>query len=183
MSRFIRQARILVRALAVVMALVAVNSAGNADAAPLDLSLQTTPNLVADFIDVNYVAASKSFTAQGYAEQITNGSTAPATIVNGTFTITATIDNDGNVTSGTLTINGEVPSLSVAPGLLLNGTLQAHGLGEAGGPIEFQFATTDGALASQFGPVLKVILTFSGYQGSMLQDFTSNSIAVAGIGW
>jgi hypothetical protein len=154
-----------------------------AQASQLNLELQTSPDMMSDFINVSYNAANQTFTARGFAEQIGNGAGEPIVIVNGTFEITASISSSGTVSSGTLTITGEVPSLGINQGTLLTGNISALGFGEASGPMEFRFDTNGGSLAFNFGPSVSIILSQSGFAGTFTDNFSSNSIAVAGIGW
>ncbi|MBT1071389.1 hypothetical protein [Pelotalea chapellei] len=155
----------------------------SAQARPLDLTLQPSPDMFSDAIEVNYDAASQMFTARGFAEHIKNGTDTPTQVINGQFEITAAISNSGDILSGTLTITGEVPSLGIGQGQLLVGNISALGYGEAGGAVEFQFDTSDGAMFTQFGPAIKVILGQSGFTGNFAQNFNNGAIGVAGIGW
>ena len=154
-----------------------------AQAAPLNLSLQAAPDIFSDFIDVSYDATSQTLTAHGFVENLRNGSDAPVPIVNGTFDLTANITNSGAIGSGTLTISGEVPSLGSGPGTLLAGNVTQIGYGDSGGAVELQFDTNGGSMASNFGPMIGIILGQSGFPGNFTGNFTSNSVAVAGIGW
>jgi hypothetical protein len=172
------------RAVAIAMLFVALGGVGKAaQASPLDLTIQAAPDMMSDFIDVTYDAAGQTLTARGFAVQVRNGAAEPAPILNGAFEITANIASSGKVTSGTLTITGEVPSMGITQGTLLTGNIRELGFGETGGPMEFQFDTNGGSLAFNFGPLLNVILSQSGFAGNFDRDFSSNSIAVAGIGW
>jgi hypothetical protein len=172
------------RAFTVALVLLSLGAIGKpAQASPLNLELQTSPDIMSDFIDVSYDAASKTFTARGFAEQIGNGLSEPTPIVNGAFEITASIASSGTVSSGTLTLTGEVPSLGIQQGTLLTGHISALGFGETGGPMEFRFDTNGGSLAFNFGPLVNVILSQSGFAGNFADSFSNNAIAVAGIGW
>jgi len=152
-------------------------------AAPLNLALQATPDIFSDFIDVSYDAANQKFTAHGFVEHVRNGTDAPIPIINGTFEISANITNSGTIGSGTLTVTGEIPVLGNGPGTLLAGTVTQLGYGESGGVVELQFDTNGGSMASNFGPMIGIILGQSGFPGTFSGDFSSHSIAVAGIGW
>jgi hypothetical protein len=162
------------------MALVA--AANIAHAAPLGLTLQGSPDISSDFIDLNYNAEDKTLTAYGFAEEIRSASAAAATIRNGTFEIIATISNSGEVKEGTITITGAVPALGL-DGTLLSGNIRAVGYESKDGPLELQFDTSGGALAYDVGPLVNVILSHSGFAGDFAHDFSSGSIAVAGTGW
>lgn len=171
------------RAFAAVMVLLAAAAATNpAQAAPLDLTLQPTPDIMSDFIDVAYDTTKQSFTARGFAEEISTGNGDPVIIENGVFEISATITNGGEVVAGTLTVSGAVPSLGIGKGTLVSGKMRSVGTGEDGGPMELQFDTDGGGLAFDFGPVINVILSQSGFGGDFTRNFNS-PIAVAGTGW
>lgn len=170
-------------AFAAVVLLGSLVSVAQAQATPLNLSLQPAPDMFSDAIEVSYDAASQTFTASGFAEHIKNGAAAPTEIANGRFEITATINNNGEFAAGRLRITGEIPSQGVAAGTLLEGNLTALGFGDAGGVVEFQFATDGGSLAFSFGPSLKVILGQSGFTGTFARNFRNGATGVAGIGW
>jgi len=176
--------RTLNRIIAVAVLAILLATVGKpAQASPLNLNLQSAPDMFADAIEVSYDSASQSFTASGFAEHINNGTDSPTPIVKGLFTIKANISNTGEFLSGTLTVTGEVPSLGIAPGQLLAGDLSALGYGDAGGAMEYQFNTSGGSLSFQFGPVINVILGQSGFNGGFAQNFNNGAIGVAGIGW
>ena len=185
MSQFGKQglARRSGRALAIALLFVSLVGVGKpAQASSLNLTLQSAPDMFSDAIDVSYDSASQTLTASGFAEHIKNGTDEPIRIMNGRFEITAKVTNTGDLVSGAMTITGEVPELGVGPVALLVGNLDALG-GDAGGIVEFQFATNGGALAYQFGPVINVILGQSGFAGSFAQNFSNGAAGVAGIGW
>jgi hypothetical protein len=154
----------------------------SAQAKPLDLTLQPSPDMFSDIIEVNYDSTNQTFTASGFAQHI-KGIDTLTPVVNGRFEISAIISNSGDLVSGSLTITGELPSLGIGQGNLLVGNLSALGYGDAGGAVEFQFDTSEGALFFQYGPAIKVILGQSGFNGSFAQNFNNGSIGVAGIGW
>lgn len=168
-------------AVAVISILLAV-AARPAQAAPLNLTLQTASSMMADYIDVSYDAASQTLTARGLVEYLVQESELPAQLANGTFTITAVISNTGAISSGTLTIAGELPALGVAQGTLLTGQLKDFGFGEAGGPLEFQFTTDGGALASNYAATTGVILSQSRFPGNFTESFSNAASGMAGIG-
>ncbi len=86
-----------------VVATVAIAAlAGSAIATPLNLS-PTPPDVSSGFITVDYNATTGAFLASGFSLNLTlpGPSTTP---VNGIFQLTATIDNSGNATGGTLLV-------------------------------------------------------------------------------
>ena len=135
-------------------------------AAPLNLTLLDTPDIVSDFIDVTYDAAGDSFVATGFARELDDdGSVPPENIVNGTFNLAATIDAAGNLVSGSLTIGGTVASLGFNSGTLLTGTLTDFGFPNVGSdPFEFLLDVTGGDAAGLYGSVpAGVILSGTGF--------------------
>lgn len=155
-----------------------------AGAAPLNLQLQDTPDILSGFIAVNYNAATDAFNADGFALQIDfpalRGVAVP--ISDGIFTIDAVIDGDGNFSSGGLVISGVVADeRGLSNTVLIAGTLVALGFPSAdrgAGALEFLFDITGGSLADLFGPQAGVILTehgFAGWSQSWENDFNGAS--------
>ena len=146
-------------------------------AAPLNLTLLDTPDIVSDFIDVTYDAAGDSFVATGFARELDDdGSVLPENIVNGTFNLAATIDAAGNLVSGSLTIGGTVASLGFNSGTLLTGDLTAFG-----DPLEFLFDVTGGDAAGLYGGVGSVggvIKDVTGFTGDFVVDFTGDGLSL-----
>ena len=129
--------------------------AGQAQAAPLNLTLLDTPDIVSSFIDVSYDATTDAFTASGFAMELDDDGSVPAEAIDGgSFDLSATIDDSGALSSGTLTIGGEVASLGFTGGTLLTGDLTAFGFQDAGGdPLEFLFSVTGGDAADLYGGI------------------------------
>ncbi|MFC1773566.1 hypothetical protein ACFL3A_09470 [Pseudomonadota bacterium] len=162
-----------------------------AQAAPLNLTLNDVPDILAQFIDVTYNAASDAFVASGFALEIDDdGSVPPEEILNGTFDLSATIDATGTLIGGSLTIGGTVPTLGFTSGTLFTGTLTAFGFPNVGSdPFEFLLDVTGGDAASLYGSgPAGVILSGTGFGGDFVSDFSNLStgpgtgIAVANVG-
>ena len=147
-----------------------------AQAAPLDLLLADSPDIFSSGINVDYTAITGDFTATGTASTFEGDGVAPAVLITGgTFDLTASIDNSGVLSGGTLTIGGTIPSLGVGPGSLLTGTLTSLGFPTSGSgdPLEFLFDVTGGDLASFYGTSGGIILTESGFIGGFATDFSN----------
>ena len=75
---------------------------------PLLLELYDVPDIVAGFIDVTYDSVGDGLSADGFALTIDDGEVGPPdrplNIKDGTFSIRATIDDNGNASAGTLNI-------------------------------------------------------------------------------
>ena len=150
-------------------------------AGSLNLTLLDFPDLTSGFTDVSYAADTDLFSATGWALSLDDdGAGAPVNIDNGTFDITAVIDDQGVPVSGALTITGNV--LAHGP-TLLTGSLTAFGYLDGGGDIfEFLFDVTGGDLAipSLYGSPgsvpLGVIMdaTGSNFGGTFDVDFDNN---------
>ena len=164
-----------------------------AQAAPLNLTLNDVPDIVSQFIDVTYDASLQTLSASGFALELDDdGSVPPEPIAGGTFDLTATIDNAGNLVNGTIAIGGTVASLGFNSGTLLTGTLTAFGFPSVGGdPFEFLFDVTGGDAAALYGAgsvPAGVILSGTGFGGDFGSDFDNLStspgtgIAVANVG-
>lgn len=108
--------------------------------------------------------------ARGTPEELNNDGSMK-TIADGDYNITATIDEFGNATDGSLTIQGTIAALGYASGTLLTGDLTDFGFPDAGGdPLEFLFVVTGGDAFDLFGPVVGIILSDSGFTGTF-SDF------------
>lgn len=153
--------------LAGVLSLVAF---GSVEAAPINVMLQTSPDIFSAFIDVNYNAGTNAFTATGFAFNLD-----AEPINNGTFNLTATITNAGVLTGGTLTINGDVPTLGFAGPTLLTGNLTALGFPNAGGdPLEFLFTPTGGDAVGLYAGTGGIILSQTNFPATLFtQSFTN----------
>lgn len=149
-----------------VLAFVALCSTAQADLLPL--ILQPSPDISSGFINTSYSAATDQFTAVGWTSAYFDGTTLNSMSVVGMFTLTATIDEFGVATAGTLTLEGEVsgfgPSLLTAD-LLLSGA--NFGWSADGLTFEFMFDVTGGEMAAIFGDIVGVILSpsSSGFAG------------------
>ena len=146
-----------------------------AQAAPLNLTLNDVPDIVSQFIDVTYNATLDELTASGFALELDDDGSVPAEpITDGTFDLSATIGDAGNLVGGTIAIGGTVASLGFNSGTLLTGTLTAFGFPDAGSnPFEFLFDVTGGDAAALYGGgsvPAGVILSGTGFDG----DFGSN---------
>lgn len=164
-----------------------------AQAASLNLTLNDVPDIVSQFIDVTYNATSDELTASGFALELDDDGSVPAeAIAGGTFDLSATIDDAGNLVGGTIAIGGTVASLGFNSGTLLTGTLTAFGFPDAGGdPFEFLFDVTGGDAAALYGGgsvPAGVILSGTGFDGDFGSNFdnlssgTGTGTAVANVG-
>jgi len=158
------------------LGLLLVLNVATVRAIPLDLTLSDFPQISTFFIDVDYKKNQDSFTADGTPLEFDNdGIGLPEIISNGTYNITATIDELGNASGGSLTIGGSVATLGFTSGTLLTGNLTDFGFPDAGGdPLEFLFDVTGGDAASLFGTVVGVILSDSGFNGTFASNFKNN---------
>lgn len=183
-SNTTKSAKRLVKKVAVTVALLlCAVCTDTVQGAPLDLTLQPSPNMFADIVNVHYDSTMQKFTASGFVENIDNGTATPIAIVNGKLEISASLASDGTFRDGSLTISGEIPTLGISQGKLLAGDLSSFGFGVEDGILEFKFATNDGSLYFQYGPVTKVILGQSGFSGTFARNFNNGAIGIAGIGW
>jgi len=158
------------------LGLLLVLTVATVRAIPLDLTLSDSPQIATFSIDVDYKKNKDSFMADGTPLEFDDdGIGAPEIISNGTYSITATIDELGNASGGALVIDGTIASLGFNSGTLLTGNLTAFGFPDAGGdPLEFLFDVTGGDAASLFGPVVGIKLSDSGFTGSFASNFKNN---------
>jgi len=157
------------------LGLLLVLTVATVRAIPLNLTLSDSPQIATFSIDVDYKKNQDSFTADGTPLEFDDdGIGAPEIISNGTYSITATIDELGNASGGALVIDGTIASLGFNSGTLLTGNLTAFGFPDAGGdPLEFLFDVTGGDAASLFGPVVGIKLSDSGFT-SFASNFKNN---------
>ena len=186
MKRFYRTLRI-VWGITLFGVLSLASSQSNATLLNLSLDL---PDFYAYFTSVGYNAGTDAFQALGYTGTYTDsGGTHDAG--GGNYTLTATITGAGVLTSGSLTIEGEVSDLATGPGTLLTGSLTTGTEGTAfgstnggNGLFEFRFTVTGGILSNQFGGVgasnCGVIMSpeFAGeFDGTWLNSFSNDGIS------
>ena len=100
---------------------------GNAQAGPMSLTMQPTPDIASFFIDVAYNASSHILAASGMATCISIGNPEDPenpinfdedSLLEGTFSLSAIVDNTGVASSGSLTMGGKVLGYGEAGPLL-----------------------------------------------------------------
>lgn len=165
----------------------------------LFLELRDSPDLGASAINVDYDSGTGALSASGSASNLRlNGvdhdidAVGGGSATLGTFMLTATINSaTGEATSGSLTIGGEIPSLSLSgPTLLFSNALTGFGSGPAGTDrLDFLFGNLTGDAAQYFGGATGaagVILADAGFLGGtpaqFQSDFGSGGLAVADTG-
>ncbi|MCA9290509.1 MAG: hypothetical protein KDA25_05240 [Phycisphaerales bacterium] len=144
----------------------------------IGLDLLDTPDILAGFIDTSYDANTDAFLASGFALEIDFDGSPPSPIAAGSFLLTATINNVGDVLGGTLAVDGMVDGFGPS---LLTGSLDDIGWDDNGGTLlEFLFTVTGGMLAgdyggngSQFGVILN--LGSGMYTGDWRDSFATTS--------
>jgi hypothetical protein len=168
-----------------IVALLAILIAAPAQATPLGLTLNDTPDIMSGFIDVTYNAGSDLFRASGFALELNDGiASDPYDITNGSMEITATINDVGTLISGTVTYGGTIAALGFNSGTLLTGALTDFGFA-SGDPLEFLFDPIAGAALELFGggslPV-GIILSGTGFEGSFASNFDNLFFGFPGTG-
>lgn len=136
---------------------------GGGRAAPLNLTLNPSPDITSQFIDLSYVAATDSLSVDGYNVTIDDDNAGPLIDFDDAFSslnfnIDATVDDFGTASAGTLSVSGDLTSSLGVSGLLLTGNLVLFGFdsqdpGSGLDLFEFVFEVTGGAMAtfSYFG--------------------------------
>ena len=168
------------RVLAIVACVLAGIVASTAKATPLGVALEDSPSVSSAFIEVAYSASTDEFRASGFALSLVDQGLWTPIFPEpfGSFNISATVDEFGTASSGSLSITGSV--LGFGP-TLLTGTLRDFGFLDVGGDLfEFIFTIDDGALGTPElfggpGSVIGVILDANGsdFNGSFTSDFTN----------
>ena len=152
-----------------------------AHAAPLNLILADAPNIFSTNIGVQYNATTESLIALGQASTLDDDGIGSPLLIDSTccdlsFNLSATIDDAGIASGGSLTIGGTVSSLGYNTGTLLTGTLSSFGFPVGGGdPLEFVFNVTGGDAAGLFGSQFGVVLTESGLPATLFDSNFNNS--------
>jgi len=155
----------------------------------IDIPLLDHPDVFSGFIDVTYDAATDRFIADGFALTFDDdGVGTPENISSGGFNITATINEFGKATGGTLTIEGDV--LGVGPSLLTADLADFGFQDPPGGDLfDFLFSTTGGSLADAYfggiGAPVGVILdaNCSTFNGFFDRDFDNLINGIPGTGF
>jgi hypothetical protein len=162
--------------------------ASSAQAAPLNITLDDFPDILSSFLTASYDATLNILTVSGTAMALDDDGSIPAQdITDGTFGLSATIDETGALSAGTLTIGGTVGApLNFNSGTILTGDLTDFGfsLSASGNPFEFLFNVTGGDAANLFGGTGAqggIILTLgsgvSEFSGSFESNFSNPNSA------
>ncbi len=136
-----------------------------AQAAPLNLTFYN-PLIVSNFLDIDYVASTDTFTAYGYTTSVDGVSTG-----GGSFTLDAIIDDFGILNSGSVTVtNG-------ASETLISGLLTDFGFDLGSEVFEFTFAPDDGTLLDDFllYPKGGVAIFNTGFNDTFSADFSDST--------
>ncbi|WDE07684.1 PEP-CTERM sorting domain-containing protein [Thalassomonas viridans] len=167
----------LKRGLAIVVATAALLTANSANAALLGLNLAPAPDIFSSFITVDYDMGTETLTADGFALNFFDG--ANNAIAGGTFSLTASIDNSGVLSGGSLMIMGTTAGFN--SGTLLTGSITALGFDDGGGdPLEFMLDITGGDLAGMYGPHGGIIMTSTGLTANLFtESFSSGAMAAS----
>ena len=160
-------------------------------AAPLDLVLNDAPDFVVSFMDVVYDAGTDLLIADGFVFQLdtTNDDNAADDLANGkidvnaTFDLDAVIDDAGNLSSGSVLIEGTIPDLGInTETVLLEGELTNFGFSEVAGMFEFLFNVGTSAAAVGFGPIGGIILSDSSLANPNFTSNFNNNFGIPGFG-
>lgn len=157
----------------------------SADASFIPLDLRNAPDILSGFIDVSYDAPSNEFSVEGFALRLNDGQGPAHNIANGSFAITATIDETGTAVGGTLDIGGGVAGFGPS---LLTASFIGFGFDPGGGTLlELLFEVTGGDLAPDYGgagALVGVILDMvgGGYSGDFTRSFDNLISGTAGTG-
>jgi hypothetical protein len=138
--------------------LVLVSS--RSQATPLGLvPAVNAPDFEASFLSVTYVASNNLLQATGFTTDYAEGTVSLIGI--GSYTLSATITDDGSLTGGALTVNGDVGQGAQT---LLAGTLNTLGFMDPPGGSVFEF-----------------LFTVTGGNPTIVQDFGGTNAANCGI--
>ena len=152
--------------------------ANAASAAFIFDGLVPPPDIASTNVQVDYVAATDTFTATGVPGQLNDGVSLPIIFL-GQFDLTATISAAGALSGGSLLVQGVVAG--GATGTLLTADVVDVGFSDVGGdPLQFLLNITGGALAGLYPSVAGIVISGSGFTG-FGADFSNNGSGVADI--
>ena len=158
-------------------------------ATPLGLDLLPAgpgadPDIFSGFGSVTYTAATDSLVVTGNPQTIFSGGVNYSILAGLTdLTLTATIDDFGVMSSGSLSILGTAPGLGFNSGTLLTGTLTNLGFAGAGSVLEWEFTVTGGDAAGLWGGATGgLILGGSGFGGNWTSNFSASFTATSDTG-
>ena len=128
-----------------------------ANAVPLDLNLQPSPEILIFNERVFYQSPTDYFIAKGQPLILTDASLGGDHSIQAylhDYSLEAFIESSGVLSSGTILINGTIPELGFNSGNLLSGDLTEVGFGVSElDPLEFKFVITSGDASSLFGGI------------------------------
>jgi len=128
-----------------------------ANAVPLDLNLQPSPEIFLFNDRVFYQSDTDYFIAKGTPLILTDANLGGNHSIQAylyDYSLEAFIDSSGVLSSGTILINGTIPELGFNSGTLLTGDLTEVGFGNSGlEPLEFKFVVTSGDALSLYGGI------------------------------
>lgn len=172
----------LLKALKASFAFVLLLAGATAQAATLGLTLAEFPDISAGLITVSYDATSDTLTADGFPGSAKLDAGPAIDILGGMFTLSATIDNTGAISGGTIVITGMLDGMP-GSGTLITGNLTTFGFPDAGGdPLGFLFDVTGGDLAPIYGSTGAIILAGTDFDGDWNTDFANSGDGVADTG-
>jgi hypothetical protein len=139
--------------------IIALAACTVAQAKPLGLVMNPSPDVTSGFVDVDYNAGLSNLLVSGFSLSLYDGVQSYNIAGNDTFNINATVNASGIGTAGTLSIQGLVNGMGPN---LLTGTLTAGGFGSKNTPgvnlgdndiLEFIFTVTGGDMAAMYGGI------------------------------
>lgn len=190
-SRIGRTASRRLMAVASVALILVAMSATVTTAAPINL-IPYPPDITSVFIGVNYDAGTNIFTANGFSSDLDLDGLAPpdyALDAFGSYSVTATVDENGELLGGSITITGEITALGFNSGTLLTGIFvpgtDKFGFIDGGGEIfELTFEVTGGDVATLYesgigpkrgGTIINAVN--SGFNGDLTQSFANDGFS------
>jgi len=142
-------------------------------ALPLNLDLQSSPDIHSDYSDVTYDANSTTLTMSGYTLDFFDGSNKHDILGTSDFILSAMIDNSGQFISGSVFFGGTVTALGFNSDTLLTGTLTSFGFGNSD-ILEFTFDATGGDALSLFTGTGGIIASNTDFAGDWNNNWNNN---------
>jgi hypothetical protein len=157
----------------VALALLGVGVSG-AQGALIPLT-KVFPDITASFLTMNYNAATDTMTVDGFSSELFITEDSSTSLI-GSYNITATINDSGVATGGTISITA-MDTTNLLSGTLASGTNFGYADG-AQDVFEFVFTNLSGTQAGNFGAKLGVIystITDSTFSNSFTVNFADES--------
>ena len=170
----------------VVLGVMLVGMSMSSQASFMNLVLEDLgPDITSGFIDLDYNSSTNELTAVGEAITLSLDpdvySIEGITSFYGEFNLIANIDENGELTTGSFNIFGEISDLNFTSGLLLSGSLSFLGFENNSPTLNFLFNVTGGDAKDLYGGIGGIILGFTQFKNWNENFDTTSASADTGV--